>query len=39
MDYGLLMDYVTGLLMDYGGTFSLVATLAVNTAPYRRKLH
>ena len=25
--------------MDYGGTFSLVATLAVNTAPYRRELH
>ena len=25
--------------MDYGGTFSLVATLAVNTASYRRELH
>ena len=25
--------------MDDEGTFSLVATLAVNTAPYRRELH
>ena len=36
---GLLFLGATGLLMDYGGTFSLVATLAVNTAPYRRELH
>ena len=29
----------TCLIMDYGAFFSLVATLAVNTAPYRRELH
>ena len=31
--FGLLFPGATGFLMDYGGTFLLVATLAVNTAP------